>query len=839
MASGTDPATGPRGSRFSVRDVLHQLSRSLLWGFVAIAVLAFAAAYFTARENQAAKAELRLVTDNTVEQALGAARMSRLIDDIRLGLVDLRGQAARAATNTGKPKEALRDIRADRRNLRRSLASLKETLGFTKAQARRGGEIARHSRLPSNVAGEREERELLDLIEFHIEALNGKVLPLTRLNAQELLKTDAYLEYVIQSGMQRLEPLVQTFAADTADELRADSVRSSAAALHAVQVATSAAAVAIAVVALMLGLLISRAHKRSERSLAESEERFRSIVETTSEWIWAMDLEGRLTYSNPAVEAMLGYSAEHLLGKNVLSLVHEEDRGVFDELIPRCVADRQGWSQLVTRWRHGKDDSYRHLECTAVAMLDPEGTVIGFRGADRDVTERIGLERELAHQAFHDPLTGLANRTLFAERTQQALASAARQNQLIALLFADLDNFKSVNDTLGHSVGDDLLRSVAERLHRTLRPEDTLARLGGDEFAILLEHVDDSSAAQRVAERIGEALRAPFKLHGREVFVQVSIGVAVSPGPLHSGEELLRNADVAMYVAKAGGKGQHRVFEIGMQAEVLERAELERDLHQALARDEFCLHYQPIIDLTTNRVTAIEALLRWDRPQRGLVPPLGFIPLLEETGLIVPVGAWVLEEACRTARKLQDRFQGDPPLTVNVNLSVKELLHPDVVESVMRALEKTRLSPKALVLEITESVLMTDAHETRDKLVRLKSLGLRLAIDDFGTGYSSLGYLRNFPVDILKIDKSFIDGVGGGTFEESALARAIISLGDTLGLPTVAEGLERHEQLSELTQLGCRAGQGFLFAKPLDPEALEVFLRANLDPNRALAPAER
>jgi diguanylate cyclase (GGDEF)-like protein/PAS domain S-box-containing protein len=834
MASESPSAGGFRRSRAVLRHALRQLRYSLLWGFVAIAVLAAAAAFFTARVNAQAQAQLRLVTDNTVVQALGAAHMSRLIGDVRLGLVDLRGQAVRFAADAGDRDDALSSIKADRRNLRQALAGLKRTLIFTKDQARRGGEIAAQSGLPRDVAGQKRELELLSLIGFHIDALSDKAVPLTRLSVRQLLKTDPYVKYVITSGMNQLDPLVESFANDTADELRTESVRRSADALHAVQVATSATAIGIGVVALVLGIFISRARKRSDRSLAESEERFRSIVETTSEWIWAMNLEGRLTYSNPAIETMLGYSADELLGTEIMALMHEEDRQEVVALLPGLVESKQGWSQLVTRWRHAKDGSYRHLESTAVAVIDAMGHVIGFRGADRDVTERIGLQRELAHQAFHDPLTGLANRTLFAERTEQALEESRRSNRLVALLFADLDNFKSVNDTLGHSAGDDLLRNVAERLERTLRPEDTLARLGGDEFAILLEDVDNTKGAQRVAERIVEALSTPFSIQGKEVQAQTSIGLAVGRAEDHSSEELLRNADVAMYVAKSSGKSQHRVFEVGMHAEVLHRAEIESDLRQALERNQFCLYYQPIIDLLTNSVTGVEALLRWDRPDRGLVAPPSFIPLLEESGQIVPVGAWILDESCRQARRLQDMFPGDPPLTMSVNLSVRELQHAGLMLSVSSALERSKLSPRTLVLEITESILMT-GQETRDNLARLKELGIHLAIDDFGTGYSSLGYLQHVPADILKIDKSFVDDVGRGTFEDSALARAIISLGDTLGLRTVAEGVERVEQLAELVKLGCRWGQGYYFAKPLDVDSLEDFLRRNSATGRMLA----
>jgi diguanylate cyclase (GGDEF)-like protein len=438
----------------------------------------------------------------------------------------------------------------------------------------------------------------------------------------------------------------------------------------------------------------------------------------------------------------------------------------------------------------------------------------------------------MVHQTLHDSLTGLPNRVLFLDRLEHSLDRVDRQDPSVAVLFLDLDRFKTVNDSLGHAAGDELLVAVGKRIAAYLRTGDTAARLGGDEFAILLEDSHDKSDAARLAERLTKALRESFVLQGKEVQVSASIGIAYGRG---DGEDLLRYADLAMYRAKAAGAGRYEFFEPEMGAAVVERLELEADLRHAVERDQLVLHYQPIVRLSTGAVATVEALLRWQHPTRGLVSPLDFIPLAEEIGSIVEIGGWVLREACNQAAAWQQRYPTQPPLGVSVNLSSRQLDQPGFVAEVCAALRAASLDPQTLTLEITESVLMENTEKTIERLSALKTLGVRLAVDDFGTGYSSLRYLRQFPLDTLKIPKPFVDDVGGEP-EAAALARAIIQLGQSLDLVVVAEGIERASQLAELRSLGCELGQGFLLAKPRNAAGMDVLLR---NTSRLSGPAPR
>lgn len=439
---------------------------------------------------------------------------------------------------------------------------------------------------------------------------------------------------------------------------------------------------------------------------------------------------------------------------------------------------------------------------------------------------RALLERRLAHQAYHDALTGLPNRVAFVASLDRAIARTSGRREAPAVLFLDLDGFKHVNDSLGHAAGDQLLVVVAERLRACLRPEDIVARLGGDEFTILLTDPVDLHGAVRVAERVTAALTAPIVLDGRAVTVTTSIGIVLGTVDYHRGDDLLRDADVAMYQAKHGGKARYAVFEVGMNAGALGRLELESDLRRAVAGDEFVVHYQPKVTLATGRIAGVEALVRWQHPQRGLLFPADFIPLAEETGLIVPLGRWVLAESCRQVRAWQEATPAAPPLGLCVNLSARQFRHPDLVEDVAQALLASGLAPGSLTLEITESLLMAEAETAYTTLRALKNLGLGLAIDDFGTGYSSLAYLKRFPVDLLKIDKAFVAGLGHDP-ADTGIVRAVLALAATLELEVVAEGVETKEQCAELRALGCVLGQGYHFAKPQDAAAMAALLAAD------------
>ena len=553
--------------------------------------------------------------------------------------------------------------------------------------------------------------------------------------------------------------------------------------------------------------------------LQSSRERFRSLVQNSSDVVTLVDIDTTIHYLTPSVERVLGFDPAELVGTKLTQLLHPDDVPAALAFFAEATKCAGVTAPVEWRARH-RNGSWLHLETIGNNLLeDPNVGQMVLN--TRDISERKALEQQLSHQAFHDPLTDLANRALFKDRVEHALLSHVRESAPLAVLFLDLDNFKNVNDSLGHVVGDELLVAAAKRIQSCLRPGDTAARLGGDEFAILIEDATSDSATH-VAERIIESFKAPFTLQGDKSFIQTSVGIAIANAG-ESADEVLRNADIAMYMAKNSGKGRHAVFESRMHADALERLELESDLRRAVQREEFVLHYQPITDLKTGRIVGMEALVRWQHPERGLLPPSYFISQAEETGLILPLGRLVLQQASAQITEWNRRHPEDKPLFVTVNLSGKQLESSTLVEDVAAVLEESRIDPTTLILEMTESVMMHDTEFAIETLKELKALGIRLAVDDFGTGYSSLHYLHRFPIDILKIAKPFIDCIQSES-SESAFIYTIVELCRTLGLQTVAEGVEYGSQAEQLRKLRCEWGQGDYLSAPLCHEEMSELL---------------
>ncbi len=535
--------------------------------------------------------------------------------------------------------------------------------------------------------------------------------------------------------------------------------------------------------------------------------------------------DGHLRFANHVASDLLGYEAGALESLSIAELASDADAAAILALVDGRPDTR---STVDSRLRMANGD-WLSVEL-GVLNLSRGRADAGLALSIHDVTRWKILEEELTKLAFHDSLTHLPNRALFIDRLEHALGRRRRHARGTAVLFVDLDDFKTVNDALGHVEADTVLAMVAERLLAAIRPEDTAGRFGGDEFAILLDDVDEEDAST-VAARVLSVLEAPFALPQRDIWIGGSIGIAHSSAGLARSTDMLRAADVAMYLAKEAGKNQFRLFDPSMQATSSERLSLGVDMRGAIEREEFVIHYQPIVGLPDGATVAMEALVRWNHPERGLISPSEFIPLAEKTGLMVPLGEFVVREACRQAQAWQLARPGQPPLSINVNLSGVQLQHPGLVAAVSMALEDAGLAPELLTLEITESVVAHETDATARRLRQLKGLGVRLAIDDFGTGFSSLSYLRRFPIEIVKIDKSFIEGIGGDGAAQ-ALARGIVQLAHSLETTTVAEGVETEEQLERLIEMGCDQAQGFYFARPMDAREANEYVvgRAILEP---------
>ncbi len=563
--------------------------------------------------------------------------------------------------------------------------------------------------------------------------------------------------------------------------------------------------------------------ERAEMALRERESWFRALVQHSSDVVTVSGADGGIEWVSPSVERVLGHDPDLLQGASLLAFVHPADVAAAAEAMLTAVAGPGRHEPIALRVMHVAG-SWRWLEVTTTNLLD-DPVVRGLVHNARDITERRELEEELTRQAFSDSLTGLPNRALFQDRLRHALAAARRHEQEVAVIFLDLDGFKVINDSLGHHAGDALLVAVAARLLRTVRPSDTVARFGGDEFAVLAVGENGLTTAAVMAERLLQALAEPVSVEGRDVFIMASAGVALSDGVLAGPADLLRRADIALYRAKGAGKGRVTVFDGSMEAAVAGRLNLETDLRRALERNEFHLVYQPEVNVSAGTVAGVEALLRWQHPERGAVSPVEFVPLAEETGIIVSLGAWVLREACRQVAEWRRLGHVADGFTLSVNLSGRQLIQPDLVEVVSAVLAETEVPPAMLRLEITETVLMEDGPASTRTLERLKTLGVELAIDDFGTGYSSLAYLRRFPVDTVKVDRSFIAAVEDDP-RVCAIVQTVTHLAHALGMRVTAEGIETQQQVRFVSEAGCDRGQGYYYYRPLPAGEVAVLLSA-------------
>jgi diguanylate cyclase (GGDEF)-like protein/PAS domain S-box-containing protein len=566
--------------------------------------------------------------------------------------------------------------------------------------------------------------------------------------------------------------------------------------------------------------------KKAEENLRESEERYALAARGANDGLWDWDLRNNKVYFSIRWKSMLGYTEKEISNhpEEWFSRVHPDDRDEMETRIAAHLNGRNPHFEDEYRVMH-KDGTYRWVINRGLAVRSRDGLAYRMAGSQTDITSRKHAEKQLVYDAFHDALTGLPNRALFMDRLQHVIATSRRRADTpYAVLFLDMDRFKTVNDSLGHTIGDHLLIAVGRMLADCLRPGDTVARLGGDEFAVLLENINELADAIDVAGRINKKLGVPAMVKGHEIFSSVSIGIALGSERYERPEQVLRDADIAMYQAKGRGCSCYEVFDTKMHANILDRLQLEADLRGAVDHRELVLFYQPIIDLKTQKLTGFEALVRWNHPKRGLLFPMDFIPLSEENGLIAPIGEWIFHEACSELKVLQQRFPAEPPLKMSINISSKQFTQQDLVAKLGASIKETGVDARSLALEITESMIMENVDAAVDTMKRLRDMGIQIHLDDFGTGYSSLSYLHRFPINALKIDRTFISKLtaDGGNRE---VILSIISLANSMNFDVIAEGVELEHQLVKIKELHCGFGQGFLFAHPMDLHDTDLWLK--------------
>jgi diguanylate cyclase (GGDEF)-like protein/PAS domain S-box-containing protein len=587
-------------------------------------------------------------------------------------------------------------------------------------------------------------------------------------------------------------------------------------------------------------------NRAMQSKLKESEKLHRYIVNKSPDIVYMLDAEGRFTFVNKRIETLLGYSKQEILGRHYTDLIHEDDRSRAQYTFNERRTQTRGTINLELRLKCKDDDNGKFfsarvlpIEINAVGVYSDQGLnrkkqeakFIGTYGIARDISDRIQAEEIIRFQAYHDMLTRLPNRTLLKDRLNQAISQAKRHNNRLAVMFLDLDRFKVVNDTLGHMVGDQLLQAVSMRLKKCVREGDTLARIGGDEFTLILPEVLSRTDSEHVAQKIIRALQSPFSIDGHEFFVGTSIGIAHYPDDGHTMETLIKHADIAMYHVKGNGKNGYQFYADNMNEVYSQHMSLENDIRRALQNDQFRIFYQPQVNIETNEIFAMEALIRWEHPTRGTIKPCEFISLAEETGLIQPIGEWVLRNACQDLARW--RAAGLTTVRIAVNLSASQLEDEGIVDTLINILEQNNIPANMLEIEITENILMKDIENGINKLNRISRHGVKIAIDDFGTGYSSLNYLKRLPIDTLKIDRSFIHDMQNNE-EDSSIIRAIIAMARGLNLNIISEGVETEAQMEQLKAWRCKNMQGFLFGRPIaEADAMDILQTARLQRQQA------